>query len=273
MPRKKKKQIPPHKKYRLRILSRHSKYIDYALAFLSLAVVVLLGSTAIRMVQGESKSLPQEITILRTQVANGCGVQNAAGRFAEWLEVQSDDLLKFDIIDISNYDNSAIPTTMVLIRDQMALSRASLIAQRLGIPEDNISFSELEDNFLAFDITVVVGKDYERYRTGPIILRADILNGCGIKGIARKFALKLDEFSDDRVEFEVNKEENFDNFDVGESLLIIKSGKAGRQSEYLAEKFNIKKDNIITETGAQTADKTDITIVLGKDWGRKLTTN
>ncbi len=273
MLRKKKKQIPPHKKYRLRILPRHSKYIDYALAALSLVVVVLLGSTAIRMVQGESKSLPQEITILRTQVANGCGVQDVAGRFAEWLEDQSDDFLKFDIIDVSNYDNSAIPTTMVLIRDQLALPKARQIAARLGIPEENISFSELEDNFLAFDITVVVGQDYEKYRSGPTILRTDILNGCGVKGVARKFAIQLDEFADERVEFEVNKEENFDNFDVRESLLIIKSGKAGEYSEHLAEKFDIKKDNIITETGAQSFEQNDITIVLGRDWGQRLTTN
>jgi hypothetical protein len=274
MLKKKKNQLPPHKKYRERIRpGTAGKYIDWALVGLSVAVVVLLGSTAIRFVHGESKSLPPQLTILRTQVANGCGVVGAATNFAEWVKKQNDDILKFDIYDISNFDNSAIPQTMVLIRDPLAVADAGQIARKLGIAPENVITSELQDNFLAIDITIVVGKDYDRFKNHPALLQAEILNGCGIKGAAKKFSLMLTTMNDNEINFEISNEENFDNFDVRESMLFIYSEDARKYSRKLADKLGIKEENIILDNPNRKASPADLTIVIGKDWGRKLSSN
>jgi hypothetical protein len=274
MLKKKKNQLPPHKKYRERIRpGMAGKFIDWALVGLSVAVVVLLGSTAIRFVNGESKSLPPQLTILRTQVANGCGVAGAAANFAEWVKKQNDEILKFDIYDISNFDNSAIPQTMVLIRDPLAAANAEQIAHRLGIAPENVIASELPDNFLAIDITIVLGKDYDRFKNHPALLQAEILNGCGIKGAAKKFSIMLTTMSDTEINFEISNEENFDNFDVRESMLFINSGEARKYSQKLADKLGIKKENIILDNPNRKASPADLTIVIGEDWGRKLSSN
>jgi LytR cell envelope-related transcriptional attenuator len=274
MLRKNKKKLPAHKKYRQRIInSKRGRLFDLALIFVSLSVVVLLSSTAIRFVRGESKTLPPELTILRTQITNGCGVDGIASRFAEWVKKQNDDILKYDIIDISNYDNSAIPNTMVLVRNPLAWPKANMIAQRLGIDKENIVRSDLKDNFLALDITIVVGNDYKQYADGPAVLKTEILNGCGIKGAAKKFSIHLGQIDDDDMDFEITNEENFDRFDVEESILIIKSDKAEKHSKQLAQSLNIKKDNIIIERPGKKLSETDLTIVIGQDWGKKLTAN
>jgi len=150
MLRKNKKQVSAHKNYRQRITSsRRGRLFDLALIVVSVSVVVLLSSTAIRFVQGESKTLPLELTILRTQISNGCGVNGIASRFADWVKRQNDDILKYDIIDISNYDNSAIPNTMVLVRNPLAWPKADMIAQRLGI---NIIKQYPASGFITFHV-------------------------------------------------------------------------------------------------------------------------
>lgn len=274
MLRKKKNRIPRHKKYRQRIApKKKGKYFDIALIALSALVVVLLGSTAIRLVRGETKELPQEITILRTQIANGCGVDGAAQKFADWVKAQSSDVLKYDIIDITDFENSAIPRTMVLVRDPMALSKAGMISEHLGIPRENISMSEMTDNFLAVDITIVVGKDFTNFENQPALLQTEILNGCGIKGAATQFSIKLNQLANADMSFDIIKTENYDNFDVKESMLIIKSKKAEKISKQLAELLNIKKNNIITGTQDKQNSEGDLSIVIGQDWGSRLTAN
>jgi len=273
MLQKKKKQIPRQKKYRLRTKISESKYIDLALISLTLVVVVLLSSTTIRLVRGESKSLPQEITILRTQIANGCGVAGAANRFSQWVDNYSDEMLKFDIIDVANFKNSAIPETMVLIRDPLALEKKAAIAGRLGIPEDNIILNELDDNFLALDVTIVIGKDFENYKTGPNLLQVQILNGCGMKNAARKFSVTLDDLSDEQFEFNICKDGNANDFNYMESNLLIQSPRAEKFAGQLAEKLKIKKNNIIRDYSENSSHKLDFTIIIGKDWCNQLSLN
>lgn len=271
--RLKKKKVPRSKKYRLRTKLPKSKYIDLALISLSVVVVVLLSSTTIRLVRGETKSLPQEITILRTQIANGCGVDGAASKFSGWVDNYSDEMLKFDIIDVGNFKNSAIPETMVLIRDPLALEKKSAMAQRLGISEDNIVLNEMDDNYLALDVTIVIGKDFEKFKTGPNLLQVQILNGCGMKNAAKKFALTLEDLEDEQFEFNVCKDANAKDFNYMESNLLIQSPRAEKYAGQLAEKLNIKKNNIIRDYSENSSNKLDFTIIIGKDWCNQLSLN
>jgi len=272
---KKRNKVPPHKKYRQRIKPHRSvgRYVDLALIGLTFTVVLLLGSTAIRLMRAETKELPQEIVVLRTQVANGCGASGVAARFADWVAGKSDEFFKFDIIDIGNFEHSAIPQTMVLVRNPRMMLKADRMAARLGIARENVVLAELEDNFLAVDVTVVIGKDYKEFQDGPALLATEILNGCGISGAARKFSPFLKTVEEEALAFKIDREENYGSFDVGESLLIIKSKKAERMASRLAEALQIKKNNILYENQGKDQPEIDLTIVIGRDWARKLSIN
>ncbi|NIP41611.1 MAG: LytR C-terminal domain-containing protein [candidate division Zixibacteria bacterium] len=272
MLRKKKKQIPRHKKYRQRIApKRKGRLFDITLIALSALVLILLGSTAIRLATGVTKEIKQELTILRVQIANGSGINGAAGKMADWVKKQSSETLKYDVIDITNFEGPPIPQTIVLVRDSMALSKTDMISQQLGIPKSNISMSEIENNFLALDITIVVGKDYEKYESHPELILTEVLNGCGIKGAANQFAIHLTQLSDEQMTFEITKTENFKNFDVSESMILIKTGKGEGVSARLARKLDIKENNIIDDRSGKEAPQSDLTIVVGHDWGKRLT--
>jgi len=270
-----KSKISSHRKYRKRVKpgKKNSKYIDWALVSISVLVVIMISSTAVKFVQGEAESLPPEISILRTQIANGCGIAGAANNYAEWLKFQNDALLKFDIIDVTNHESPAIPKTMVLLRDPLAKPKANMIAAKLGIDRDKVIFRELEDNFLSLDITVVIGNDYKQLEFHPATLKTEILNGCGIKGIAKKFSVYLGQMENPAFKFEIGEEGNFNSFDVDESLLIIKSDRAREHSINLAKALDIKQNNIIKDSPGKSDSDADIAIVVGKDWGRKLSTN
>lgn len=272
MLRKKKNQIPRHKKYRQRIASRKKgRLFDIILIALSVLVVVLLSSTALKFMRVESKDFNQELTILRVQIANGSGINGAAGKMADWVKKQSSETLKYDVIDITNFEGPPIPQTIVLVRDSMALSKVDMISQQLGIPKSNISMNELENNFLALDITIVVGKDYEKYESHPELILTEVLNGCGIKGAANQFAIHLTQLSDENMTFEITKTENFKNFDVSESMILIKTDKGEGVSARLARKLDIKENNIIDDRSGKEAPQSDLTIVVGHDWGKRLT--
>ncbi|HDS01290.1 MAG TPA: LytR family transcriptional regulator [candidate division Zixibacteria bacterium] len=272
MLRKKKSKIPRQKKYRQRIAPKtKGRLFDITLIVLSVLVVVLLSSTAIRLVRAETKEITPELTVLRVQIANGSGINGAAGKMAEWVEKQSSDILKYDVIDITNFENEAMSQTIVLVRDPMALDKKDMIAEQLGIPESNISMNELKNNFLALDITIVVGRDYEKYESHPELILTEILNGCGIKGAANQFAMHLTQLSDESMTFEIVKTENFSNFNVNESMIIVKTDKAEGISARLARKLDIKKDNIIDDRSGKEAPQSDLTIVVGHDWGKRLT--
>ena len=268
-----KKKIPPHKKYRQRTAYKPNRFIDLTLIGLSAVVVLLLGSTAIRFVRAETKVLPQQISIVRTQIANGCGESGAAADFAEFIKKQGDDNLKFDVIDVTNFSNSAMPRTMILIRDPGVAVEAERIARRLGIDPDDVVTRELEDNFLSLDITVVVGRDYDKLKSQTAVLKTDILNGCGIKGAAMKFGIVLKQMSDDDIEFLVGDQKNWDSFDVKESLLLVKSRKAEKVAPQVAKALNIKKENVILDNPERSPGEADIAIVVGRDWGHRLSIN
>jgi len=162
---------------------------------------------------------------------------------------------------------------MILIRDPLALEKKAALAEQLGISEDNIVVNEMDDNFLALDITIVIGRDFEKYKTGPNLLQVQILNGCGMKDAARQFSVTLTDLSDELFEFNICKDGNANDFNYMESNLLIQSPRAEKFAATLAEKLNIKKNNIIRDYSESSSNKLDFTIILGKDWCNQLSLN
>ena len=79
--------------------------------------------------------------------------------------------------------------------------------------------------------------------------------------------------SDDDIEFLVGDQKNWDSFDVKESLLLVKSRKAEKVAPQVAKALNIKKENVILDNPERSPGEADIAIVVGRDWGHRLSIN
>jgi len=161
MARRKRSQIPPHKLYQTRIVPQPSKKLNYLIGMLALVVLIFASSTVLKIVQGETHSLPVQASYLRVQVLNGCGIPKAAAGMGQIVKDLSIENVDIDVIDEDNFETFDISETMILARDERALDNAVRIGEGIGIHPDNVVVQPLDDNYLSLDMTIIVGKDFE----------------------------------------------------------------------------------------------------------------
>lgn len=172
MPRKRRTKIPPHKAYQSRILRKPSRSLNYLIGLLSIIVLVFASSTVLKIMSGETTSLPEETSYQRVQVLNGCGINKAAstvGGVVRNLDLPSVD---FDVIDEDDFKSYDVLETIIIARDERSVEFAIMLADRFGINHDNVVTQYLEDNYLSLDLTIIVGKDFE-----SIVGRFDLEKG------------------------------------------------------------------------------------------------
>jgi len=166
MPRKKKTSpIPKHKQYQTRVgLLGPSRKLNYLIGIMSLIVLVFASSTILKVMTGETTSLPVKTEYMRVQVLNGCGIPKAAAKTAEVIRDGCSPELAFDVIDEDNFDSFDVSESMIIMRTGQSKSHSTQLANILGVKPDNIVYQELDDNFLGIDLTVIVGEDFELIR-------------------------------------------------------------------------------------------------------------
>ena len=90
------------------------------------------------------------------------------------------------------------------------------------------------------------------------VIQVEVLNGCGIAGIANRFTGLLRSNG-----FDVVETGNFDHFNLEESIVISRSG-VTENARQIATALGIKEINILTE---QSPDfYLDVTVVIGHDF-------
>ncbi|MEX0686857.1 MAG: LytR C-terminal domain-containing protein [Balneolales bacterium] len=92
------------------------------------------------------------------------------------------------------------------------------------------------------------------------IIQLEVLNGCGVSGIATVFTAKLRQNG-----FDVVETGNFDTFDIPETLIIDRSGNL-QNAKKLAAALGVSEKNIIRETSPDFY--LDATIVIGTDYNK-----
>jgi len=90
-------------------------------------------------------------------------------------------------------------------------------------------------------------------------IQVDVLNGCGVAGVATQFTSFLRARGFDVVEMR-----NYKKFDVPESLVIDRTGVRGH-AERVAYALGIRKENIVRQINEDYF--VDVTVVIGKDHG------
>jgi hypothetical protein len=118
-------------------------------------------------------------------------------------------------------------------------------------------------------ITTGVSKTVE---SAAHTVRLQVLNGCGVPGLADKTADKLADYRDDDLEIKIVDTDNFDIRKVTESFVIsrLEDKTAARM---LAEKIGLDPSRVIYKALENNYRHVTATLVLGEDHDKiKLTT-
>lgn len=90
------------------------------------------------------------------------------------------------------------------------------------------------------------------------VIQVEVLNGCGVSGIATTFTNTLRDSG-----FDVVASGNYDSFDVDKSIVIHRGGDK-RHARQVAEVLGISPENVIHETSPYYY--LDATIIIGADY-------
>ena len=90
------------------------------------------------------------------------------------------------------------------------------------------------------------------------VIQLEVLNGCGVPGIATKYTGSLREFG-----FDVVETGNFDHFNVNNSIVISRSGNV-ENAHRVAKALGIPEKRVIQEQSPEFY--LDVTLVIGADY-------
>ncbi len=90
------------------------------------------------------------------------------------------------------------------------------------------------------------------------VIQLEVLNGCGIPGIATRFTDKLREYG-----FDVVETGNYDHFDVSNTFIISRSGQM-ENAYRVADALGISHQQVLREQA--TEFYLDVTLIIGSDY-------
>lgn len=103
-------------------------------------------------------------------------------------------------------------------------------------------------------------KNYNDKEAASAIIQIEVLNGCGVDGIAAKFTDYLRQR-----DFDVVQVGNYASSNIEESMIIDRIGNKAN-AEKLAETLGLNKQNIIQQLNKDYF--LDLTLVIGKDYNK-----
>lgn len=90
------------------------------------------------------------------------------------------------------------------------------------------------------------------------VIQLEVLNGCGVSGIATRFTDKLREYG-----FDVVETGNYDHFNVSKTFVLSRSGQM-ENAYRVANALGISQEQVIRE---QSPDfYLDVTLIIGSDY-------
>lgn len=140
--------------------SRFDFFLNFAIGFLSLLLLILLTGLFSRMVYprlvteraDEQTHLISQV--IQIEVLNGCGESGVASEFSQKLRANG-----FDVVESGNFDTFDVRETFILDRGGNR-ANSEKVARALGIDTSQIIEESSDDFYL--DATVVVGADYDQ---------------------------------------------------------------------------------------------------------------
>lgn len=115
-------------------------------------------------------------------------------------------------------------------------------------------------------ISVRVTGDVSRTQETPDhTVRLQVLNGCGVSGLAAATADKLADYRDSDLEIIVVETDNFDTREVAGSMVISREEDT-KVAKLLASKVGVNPAEVVYKELGQNYRQVTVTLVLGQDW-------
>ncbi|GAB4314340.1 MAG: LytR C-terminal domain-containing protein [Candidatus Zixiibacteriota bacterium] len=133
--------------------------MDLAILAATAAVCVFIFSMSTRLGYSRSDDHQPPI-IIRAQVLNACGRANLAARTSEYLSTLKVGRMRFDVIDIGNFNRTDIRRSFI-INHGVSDRQARAIADALNIGPVDIIESQTGLGELGMDLTLVLGSETE----------------------------------------------------------------------------------------------------------------
>lgn len=104
------------------------------------------------------------------------------------------------------------------------------------------------------------GEAAARTQSPSVIIQAEVLNGCGIGGVADRFT---DFLRNNKVD--VVNVSNYSSFDMDKTLVIDRTGNMANARK-IAETLGIKAENVIQQINNEYF--VDVSVVIGRDYNQ-----
>jgi hypothetical protein len=157
--------MPKHKSthsYKREEKRKRREVKDWVIVFLTFILIAyalsLVSHLTLNKAQGSGTEEP---IYLRTQILNGCGEAGLAEEIRDRLISQRWKKFAFDVVDVSNFEDSTVSQTLILDRKGYS-QRAYEVADILGIKKENVFLKRLEDNYLDIDLSIVLGANHSQ---------------------------------------------------------------------------------------------------------------
>lgn len=106
----------------------------------------------------------------------------------------------------------------------------------------------------------IAERELELQKAAAPIVQVEVLNGCGISGVAEKFTDYLRNNN-----FDVVQMGNYKSFDIGKTLVVDRTGSRAN-AEKVARALGVSSKNIIQQINKDYL--LDVSIIIGKDFNQ-----
>lgn len=142
------------------------RLLEVLLAAALVGLVGYLAPTVIKVTQGVSKTVEPARHQVRLQIVNATSEDGLAGRLAGKLKQYNDGELEILTVDIERSNINLVPESFLLSRDNDE-EAVRLLAERLGIATERISYKPLQMNQHHVSVTLVLGEDHADLLPAP----------------------------------------------------------------------------------------------------------
>lgn len=98
----------------------------------------------------------------------------------------------------------------------------------------------------------------------PLLVRVQVLNGCGLPGVANRISDELRTAGADHFEFDVVEQGNFATFDVEETL-VLDRGSSPEAALEIASMYGLPRDRVVRQSLNDNILDIEVSVLLGKD--------
>ena len=135
------------------------RYAEYLVAAVFAVVVVLAGTTVVKMFGGVSRTVAAPAHMVRLQILDSSQAPGAAAGIAALLKSVSDGDVEIRIVGVDDFDIRPVERSFLISREADKTA-ATLLAGKIGLKASDVVYQPLENNYRQISATLVVGRDY-----------------------------------------------------------------------------------------------------------------